>query len=64
MKDVFINDFIYSSKAPLFDLTGHERQVLCCDWSNPKYMLSGGADNTIHVFKSKHANKNDSNVVF
>lgn len=44
-----------SPKAPLFDLSGHERQVLCADWSNPKYMISGGADNTVHIFKSKKA---------
>ncbi|CAK9809521.1 Ribosome biogenesis protein WDR12 homolog [Anthophora plagiata] len=35
-----------SPKAPLFDLSGHEDKVLCCNWSNPKFMVSGGADNT------------------
>ncbi|KAL7303911.1 hypothetical protein TKK_0004029 [Trichogramma kaykai] len=44
-----------SPKAPLFDLSGHEDKVLCCNWSNPKYLISGGADNTVRIFKSKHA---------
>ncbi|XP_043524232.1 ribosome biogenesis protein WDR12 homolog [Frieseomelitta varia] len=43
-----------SPKAPLFDLSGHEDKVLCCNWSNPKFMVSGGADNTVRIFKSKH----------
>lgn len=43
-----------SPKAPLFDLTGHEDKVLCCDWSNPKFMISGGADNTVRIFKSTY----------
>lgn len=43
-----------SPKAPLFDLSGHEDKILCCNWSNPKFMVSGGADNTVRIFKSKH----------
>lgn len=42
-----------SPKAPLFDLLGHEDKVHDCDWSNPKYMVSGGADNSVRIFKSK-----------
>lgn len=42
-----------SPKAALFDLCGHEDKVLCCDWSNERYMLGGGSDNSIRVFKSK-----------
>lgn len=42
-----------SPKAPLFDLSGHEDKVLCCNWSNPKLIVSGGADNTVRIFKSK-----------
>lgn len=42
-----------SPNAPLFDLTGHENKVLCCDWTDPKIMVSGGADNTVRIFKSK-----------
>ena len=33
---------------------GHEDKILCCNWSNPKFMVSGGADNTVRIFKSKH----------
>lgn len=44
-----------SPKAPLFDLLGHEDKVHDCDWSNPKYMVSGGADNSVRIFKSKKA---------
>nr|CAD7431798.1 unnamed protein product [Timema monikensis] len=43
-----------SSKRALFDLTGHEDKVLCCDWSEPFFMVSGGADNTVRIFKSKN----------
>lgn len=46
-----------SPKAPLFDLSGHEDKVLCCDWSNPKFMVSGGADNTVRIFKSKNVTR-------
>lgn len=42
-----------SPKAPLFDLTGHEDKILCCDWSEPRVMVSGGADNTLRIYKSK-----------
>lgn len=48
---------VRSSKAPLYDLIGHEDKVHDCDWSNPKYMVSGGSDNTVRVFKSKKANQ-------
>lgn len=49
----FIN--LNSPKAPLYDLVGHENKVHACDWSNPKYMVSGGSDNTVRVFKSRKA---------
>ncbi|XP_011694790.1 PREDICTED: ribosome biogenesis protein WDR12 homolog [Wasmannia auropunctata] len=41
-----------SPKAPLFDLLGHEDKVLCCDWSNRELIMSGGADNTLRIFKN------------
>lgn len=42
-----------SSKAPLYNLEGHEGQVLAVDWSNNKYLVSGGTDNSVHIFKNK-----------
>lgn len=42
-----------SPKAPLYDLSGQEDKVLCVDWSNPKYIVSGGTDNSTHIFKNK-----------
>lgn len=42
-----------SPKSSLFDLMGHEDKILACDWSNPKFMASCGADNTVKIFKSK-----------
>ncbi|KAL3283258.1 hypothetical protein HHI36_006406 [Cryptolaemus montrouzieri] len=42
-----------SPKAPLYDMQGHEGQVLRVDWSNKKYLISGGADNSVHIFKNR-----------
>ncbi|VVC89344.1 unnamed protein product [Leptidea sinapis] len=48
-----------SPKTPLFELTGHEDKVLCCDWSNPAYLVSGACDNTLRIYKAKHALANN-----
>ena len=42
---------VFSSKAPLYDMQGHEDKILAIDWSVPQYMLSGGADNSLKIFK-------------
>lgn len=47
-----------SPKTPLYDLSGHEDKVLCCDWSNPTFLVTGSCDNTLRIFKSKHATGN------
>ena len=43
---------IRAFKTPLFDLKGHSEQVLCCSWSEPSIIVSGGADNDMKIFKS------------
>ncbi|ALC38682.1 CG6724 [Drosophila busckii] len=48
-----------SPKAPLYDLLGHGEKVFDIDWTNPKYIVSGGADNTVRVFKSRKAQGED-----
>ncbi|XP_055386514.1 ribosome biogenesis protein WDR12 homolog [Condylostylus longicornis] len=44
-----------SPKAPLYDLIGHGDKVMATDWSNKKYVVSGGADNSVRIFKIKKA---------
>lgn len=43
-------------RAPLYDLSGHEGKVLCVDWSNPRHLVSGGTDNSVHIFKNRQFN--------
>lgn len=43
-----------SCKTPLFDLKGHEEHVLCCDWGELPYIVSGGADNTMKIYKTSY----------
>lgn len=40
-----------SPKAPLYNLTGQNDRVLAVDWSMYQYMISGGCDNAIKIFK-------------
>ncbi|XP_014488962.1 PREDICTED: ribosome biogenesis protein WDR12 homolog [Dinoponera quadriceps] len=42
-----------SPTMPLYDLRGHTDKVLCCDWSESKLIMSGGADNTLEIFKTE-----------
>jgi len=48
-----------SPKAPLFDLKGHEDKVLCCDWTNSQFMMSGGSDNSLRIFKANNYAENN-----
>ena len=41
---------IRSTKAPLYDLIGHEDKVLCTDWSNEKYIVSGSTDKHLKLY--------------
>ena len=41
-----------SSKTCLYDLKGHDEGVLACDWGDEGYVVSGGADSTMKVFKT------------
>lgn len=42
---------IRSTKAPLFDLIGHEGRILTVDWTNPNYIASGASDCFMKVYK-------------
>ena len=41
---------IRCTKAPLYDLIGHEDKVFCTDWSNEKYIVSGSADKHLKLY--------------
>ncbi|XP_078040762.1 ribosome biogenesis protein WDR12 homolog [Augochlora pura] len=42
---------IRNRKAPIFDLHDHEQEELCCDWSNPQFMIFGGQDKIVRIYK-------------
>lgn len=42
----------FSPNAALYELSGHTDKALCCDWSG-RLLLSGGADNTLRIYKAK-----------
>ena len=41
-----------SFASPLYDLKGHDDRILCCDWSERDFVVSGGCDNSVKLFKS------------
>ena len=47
-----------SPKGPLYDMSGHSDKVLAVDWSTPRYMLSGAADNELKIFRSSDVSVN------
>ncbi|XP_033327779.2 ribosome biogenesis protein WDR12 homolog [Megalopta genalis] len=38
-------------RTPLYDLRDHQKDVLCCDWSNPKMLAFGGEDKIVRLYK-------------
>lgn len=44
---------IRSYRTPLYDLTGHTDRVMCCNWSEPDFIVSGGTDNDMKIFSSQ-----------
>lgn len=47
-----IKSIYLSSKAPVYEMVGHEDKILCVDWSIPNMILTGSADNTFKLFKT------------
>ncbi|XP_022102309.1 ribosome biogenesis protein WDR12-like isoform X1 [Acanthaster planci] len=44
-----------SPRAPLYNMSGCEDKILAVDWSKSELLLCGGADNALHIFKSREA---------
>ncbi|XP_055948151.1 ribosome biogenesis protein WDR12 homolog [Argiope bruennichi] len=49
-----------SPKAPLFDISGHEDKVFAVDWSIKEFIISGGADNHIKIYKFKEQSQSEA----
>jgi WD40 repeat protein len=47
---ILITVLFTSSKAPIFEMVGHEDKVLCVDWSIKNMILTGSADNTFKIY--------------
>ena len=41
-----------STKAPLFDLIGHDGRILAVDWTNSSFICSGGSDSFLKIYTS------------
>ncbi len=41
-----------SPGAPLYDLSGHQDRILCCDWTEADMLISGSADSTVKIFRA------------
>lgn len=39
-----------NTKAPIFEMVGHEDKILCVDWSIKNMILTGSADNTFKMY--------------
>ncbi|GIY64628.1 ribosome biogenesis protein WDR12 homolog [Caerostris darwini] len=48
-----------SCKTPLFDISGHEDKVFAVDWSLKDYIISGGADNHIKLYKFQEKSQSE-----
>ncbi len=45
-----------SPRAPLYNMTGHTDKVLCSSWANPEFIMGGGTDNSLRIFKANCSN--------
>ncbi|XP_003372075.1 WD domain, G-beta repeat-containing domain protein [Trichinella spiralis] len=43
---------IRNTKSPLYDMKTCAKRILCCDYSNPEYLVGGGTDGCLTMFKA------------